>query len=142
MRPAVAIVVGVVAAFVVLWIILLVGLAVLHPGRATVREVRRIVPDTIRLTRRLAGDVSLGLDVRVRLWVLLVYLALPIDLVPDLIPVIGYADDAVVIGLVLRSVMRAAGPELVRHHWPGTDEGLAVLARLCRLPALRPGGAP
>jgi uncharacterized membrane protein YkvA (DUF1232 family) len=38
------------------------------------------------------------------LFVLLAYLALPIDLVPDIIPVVGYADDVIVIGVVLRSV--------------------------------------
>jgi uncharacterized membrane protein YkvA (DUF1232 family) len=68
------------------------------------------------------------------LFVLLAYLALPIDLVPDIIPVVGYADDVIVIGVVLRSVMRHAGAEVVRRHWPGSPDGLMVLTRLCRLP--------
>ena len=58
----------------------------------------------VRMLRRLAGDDQLPPGVRVRLWLLLGYLALPIDLVPDVIPVIGYADDAVVVALALRSV--------------------------------------
>ena len=51
-------------------------------------------------------------------------------LVPDVIPVVGYADDVVVVALVLRSVVRRAGPEAIERHWPGTDAGLAAVLRL------------
>jgi uncharacterized membrane protein YkvA (DUF1232 family) len=68
--------------------------------------------------------------VRLRLWLLLGYLASPIDIIPDVIPVIGYADDIIVMAVVLRSTVRACGTEAVRAHWPGTEEGFAVLQRL------------
>lgn len=48
----------------------------------------------------------------------MVYLAIPIDLVPDFVPVLGYADDAIIVTLVLRSVVRRAGLGAVRHHCP------------------------
>jgi len=70
----------------------------------------------------------------VRLVLLLGYLASPVDLVPDFIPVIGYADDAVIVALVLRSVTRRAGPEALARHWPGSPEGLALIGRLAGLP--------
>ena len=63
----------------------------------------------LRLLPRLAADRSLPRGVRVRLALLLAYLASPIDLVPDFIPVIGYADDAIIVAAVLRSVARQAG---------------------------------
>ncbi len=69
-----------------------------------------------------------------RLWLLFTYLAIPVDLVPDFIPVIGYADDAIIVAWVLRSVVRRAGPEAVRRHLPGTEDGLAVLWRVAGLP--------
>jgi uncharacterized membrane protein YkvA (DUF1232 family) len=84
---------------------------------------------------RLAGDGTLPRVVRVRLWLLLGYLALPIDLVPDFVPVLGHADDAIVVALVLRSVVRHAGAAAIDRHWPGTPEGLAALRRASRLPA-------
>jgi uncharacterized membrane protein YkvA (DUF1232 family) len=55
---------------------------------------------------------------------------LPFDLVPDFIPVAGYADDVLLVAWVLRSVVRAAGPEALDRHWPGTPEGLVVVRRL------------
>jgi uncharacterized membrane protein YkvA (DUF1232 family) len=78
----------------------------------------RILPDTIRLLRRLATDRSIGVGVRVRLWLLFVYLAVPIDLIPDFVPVLGYADDAIIVAAVLRSVVRRAGPDAIRRNWP------------------------
>jgi uncharacterized membrane protein YkvA (DUF1232 family) len=87
----------------------------------------------VRLLRRLAGDRSVPRAARARLWLLLAYLAIPIDLVPDFVPVLGYADDAIIVSLVLRSVVRRAGPHVIRRHWPGTADGLAALSRLAGL---------
>jgi uncharacterized membrane protein YkvA (DUF1232 family) len=69
---------------------------------------------------------------------LLAYLAVPIDLVPDFLPVVGYADDAIIVAFVLRSVARRAGIEAIERHWPGTRDGFAAL---CRLTGLPPRGA-
>ena len=83
----ITIAVSICVTFVVLWLVLLIGLAWLRPQGSTLRDAARIVPDTARLVHRLARDDSLGRGVRVRLFLLLAYLALPIDLVPDIIPV-------------------------------------------------------
>jgi len=92
----------------------------------------------LRLIRRLAADPDLPRGVRIRLGALLVYLASPIDLIPDFVPVLGYADDAIIVTAVLRSVARRAGVSAVRAHWPGTDDGFAALARLTGLPGTTP----
>lgn len=98
--------------------------------RGRVREALRLLPDVLRLLRRLAADPALPRGVRLRLLLLIGYLLLPVDLVPDFLPVIGYADDAVVLALALRSVVRAAGAEALDRHWPGTPDGLRVVKRL------------
>ncbi|KQV75183.1 hypothetical protein ASC61_09310 [Aeromicrobium sp. Root344] len=116
---------------VVVWVAMLVLLWRAKPDEMTVRDAARLVPDLLRLIKRLAGDRTLPRGVRVRLVLLLGYLAMPIDLVPDFIPVLGYADDVVVVALVLRSVVRTAGPEALERHWPGTPEGLQVVRTLC-----------
>ncbi|HVN12431.1 MAG TPA: DUF1232 domain-containing protein [Kineosporiaceae bacterium] len=131
------VVAGVVAGLLLAYAI---GLAVLwryartHPETVSLRDAFRLLPDLVRLFRRLAADRALPLGVRVRLVLLLVYLASPIDLVPDVVPVLGYADDAIVVALVLRSVVRRAGPDALRQHWPGTEEGLAVLLHVAGMP--------
>ena len=128
--------VSVIAGLVLVWLVLVAGLLVAArraPDQVTLKDALRLIPDVVRLVRRLASDSELPRGVRWRLWLLLGYLVLPIDLIPDFIPVIGYADDAVVIVLVLRSVTRAAGPEALERHWPGTADGLAVVRRLVGL---------
>ncbi|SDP39674.1 Protein of unknown function [Pedococcus dokdonensis] len=126
-------VIGVVGGVVVLWVALVVALWLSRPDELRLREAIRLLPDVVRLLRRIAADDSLPRGVRVRLWLLLAYLALPLDLVPDFIPVIGWADDAVVVALALRSVTRRAGPDAIDRHWPGTPEGLAAVRRLARV---------
>ena len=126
--------IGVAAALVLAWAALVVALLVVRPRGGLLREALRLLPDVLRLVRRLAADRTLPRGVRIRLGLLLAYLALPIDLVPDFIPVLGYADDAIIVSAVLRSVVRRAGLDAVRAHWPGTDDGFAALARLTRLP--------
>ncbi len=105
-----------------------------RPPDLTVREALRLLPDLVRLVRRLAGDRSLPRGVRVRLWLLLGYLLSPVDLVPDVVPVLGYADDVVVVALALRSVVRVAGDAALERSWPGSAAGLAVVRRLAGLP--------
>ncbi len=98
--------------------------------RLDLRSALRLLPHLLVLLRRLAGDRDLPRGVRVRLIGLLAYLALPVDLMPDFIPVVGYADDVVVVALVLRSVVRRAGFDAVERHWPGNPAGLDVVRRL------------
>ena len=120
-------------ALVIAWARFLIALVLLRPKRMSVAEAKRIVPDTVRLLRALARDPTVPKGVRRRLSLAVIYLALPIDLVPDFIPVVGYADDVIIVGLVLRSVVKRAGPDAVAKHWPGTEDGLALMKRLCRL---------
>jgi uncharacterized membrane protein YkvA (DUF1232 family) len=117
------------------WVALLLALWTVRPDERRLRDAVRLLPDLVRLLTRLAADQSLPRGVRVRLWLLLGYLALPIDLVPDFIPVLGYADDAVVVAMALRSVTRRAGAEALERHWPGTADGLEAIRRLAGLPA-------
>ena len=131
------IVIAGVGGLVVLWLLLIVGLAMVRPDGTTLRDAARILPDAVRLVSRLSRNPALGRTTRFRLLLVVVYLALPIDLVPDFIPVLGFADDAILIGLVIRSLVRRAGPEIIRQTWPGTDAGLDLLAKLCNVPALR-----
>jgi uncharacterized membrane protein YkvA (DUF1232 family) len=125
---------AVVGGLLLLWGLLLLLLWRARPPDLTVREALRLLPDLVRMVHRLAADRTVPRGVRVRLWLLLAYLLSPVDLVPDVVPVLGYADDVVVVALALRSVVRASGAAAVERAWPGGPAGLAVVSRLAGLP--------
>jgi uncharacterized membrane protein YkvA (DUF1232 family) len=110
------------AAFV-LWLVV-VG------RREDARAFATFIPDCIVLVTRLARDPRVPRRRKLLLLALLGYLALPFDLVPDFIPVAGQLDDAVVVALVLRSLIRSGGEPLVRDLWPGPERSLTVILRL------------
>ncbi|MFE0680587.1 YkvA family protein [Streptomyces sp. NPDC058961] len=130
--------VGVLAA----WLVLVIALLLVRPKGGLLKEAVRLLPDLLRLLARLAGDNTLSRGVRIRLALLMAYLACPIDLIPDFLPVIGYADDAIIVAFVLRGVVRQAGIGPLRAHWPGTEDGFAALCRLTGLDLQAPASGP
>jgi uncharacterized membrane protein YkvA (DUF1232 family) len=126
MTVALSVVGGVLATYLVL----IAALLIARPEAGFLGETLRLLPDLLRLVGRLARDPAVPRATRVRLWLLLAYLAMPFDVIPDFIPVLGYADDAILVALVLRGVVRQAGAASVRRHWPGTPDGLRAVARL------------
>ena len=126
---------AVLGGLLLLWFGLLATLWWVRPDDLRVRDALRLLPEVVRLLSRLAADGSLPAGVRWRLWLVLGYLAMPVDLVPDVVPVLGYADDAVVVAIALRSVVRRAGPDAIARHWTGSEQGLTAVRRLAGLPA-------
>lgn len=118
---------------IAIWLALLVALIFTVRGRSSVRTAARLLPDTLRLVRRLATDPTIPRSARVPVWLLIAYLASPIDLVPDFVPLIGHADDLILIGLVLRHLLHRAGPDKLDEHWSGSPEGLAALRKALSL---------
>ncbi len=105
--------------------------ALLAFGRPTdARALAGFLPDCAVLLKRLRGEGGLGRRERWLVAAGIAYVAMPIDLIPDVVPVLGQLDDAIVVALVLRSVVRAAGPELIAAQWPGPERSLAVVLRL------------
>ena len=127
---AVRIVVGVLVALSLAWLVLVAFLVIVRPRGISLNEAKRFVPDLARLLTDLSRDAAMSRKVRRRLTMLLVYLAMPIDLIPDFIPVLGYADDIIVIAYVLRSIVRIVGTETLEDRWRGTPEGLGLLNQL------------
>ncbi len=127
---------GVGAGLILVWLALIAAVYVVvrkQGDAARFTDVLRILPDALRLLRRLAADGSLPRGVRVRLGLLIGYLLFPLDLVPDFIPIVGFSDDAVIVAIALRSVTRVAGPEALDRHWPGSPDGLRALKRFASL---------
>jgi uncharacterized membrane protein YkvA (DUF1232 family) len=98
--------------------------------RQDARALADFIPDCIVLFRRLLRDDRIPRRSKLLLAALIGYLALPIDLVPDFIPIAGQLDDAIIVVLALRSVLRAGGPQLLREYWPGPPWSLNAISRL------------
>jgi uncharacterized membrane protein YkvA (DUF1232 family) len=133
-----------VLALVVLAVVYAALVAALFVGARQwdIRVIARLVPYCAILFKRLMGDPRVRARWKVASALALVYLAVPFDLVPDFIPVAGQLDDAILVALVLRGLIRSAGPVLLRQHWPGPAALLVPLERLAgTLPQAR-GAAP
>src|SRR3954451_4105183 len=107
-----------------------VGLLVAVGQQADARALATFIPDCIVLVTRLTRDPRVPRRRKVLLAALVGYLALPFDLVPDFIPVAGQLDDALVVALVLRHLVRSGGEPLIRELWPGPERSLALILRL------------
>ena len=122
--------IGIALTVVGVWLLLLVVFWVARPRDVPVREILRLIPDVLRLLRRVIGDRSAPLDVRVVLVGLLVWILSPIDLIPEFIPVLGPLDDVIVAVVALRYTRRRLGVDGLRARWTGTDDGFALLVRV------------
>ena len=109
--------------------VLFVAALLVAGRRSEARALAGFIPDCLVLLKRLLADPRVPRRRKLILVLLVGYLAMPIDLVPDFIPVVGQLDDAIVAGLALRAVLRGAGPGLVREHWPGPEASLQVVLR-------------
>jgi uncharacterized membrane protein YkvA (DUF1232 family) len=114
---------------------LFVGGLVLAGRRGDARALAGFIPDCIVLFRRLLGDPRMPRRYRAIVVALLGYLALPFDVIPDFIPVAGQLDDAVVVALVLRAILRGGGLEMIEEHWPGPRSSLSLILKLADLEA-------
>ena len=97
---------------------------------ARARAIAGFLPDCVVLFRRLLGDPRVSRGRKLAVAGLVGYLAFPFDLVPDFIPVVGLLDDALLVALVLRLVVRGAGAEAIAEHWPGPPQSLHTIMRL------------
>jgi len=106
-------------------------LALVVAGRRTdARAVAGFVPDCLVLCRRLLADSRVPRRHKALLAGLVGYLASPLDLIPDFIPVIGQLDDLLIAVLTLRIVRRGIRRSIVRQHWPGPPQSLRVVERV------------
>jgi uncharacterized membrane protein YkvA (DUF1232 family) len=112
-----------------LWLLLIALLLVLGRHRDA-KDVARFIPDCVVLFKRLLGDPRVPRRAKLAIALLVPYLAMPFDLVPDFIPVAGQLDDAILVAAVIAYVTRKTGPGVVEELWPGSERGLRVVVAL------------
>jgi len=90
----------------------------------------------VRIVRALAADPLVPRPAKVALAALALYLVSPVDLIPDFIPVLGYADDLLIAAVVLDGVLSLVDRSVLLRYWPGSPASLdataAIASRLAR----------
>ena len=99
------------------WAVLLVLARRLPPG--VLRDLAAFIPDCVTTVRRLRKDPRVPRRAKVAIIVAGIWVASPIDLIPEFIPVIGPLDDIVVVALALRYAGRQVPREVLLAAWPG-----------------------
>lgn len=115
------------------WAVLVLLARTLPPG--ILRDLVAFLPDCLVTVRRLRRDPRVPRRARVAVVLAGIWVASPIDLIPEFLPVIGPLDDVVVVALALRYAGRQVPREVLLAAWPGRS---ALLERLLG-PASRPG---
>jgi uncharacterized membrane protein YkvA (DUF1232 family) len=128
----------VIAVMAFLWVVAIAALWVVG-RKVAAKQLARAIPELVALCRGLMSDARVPLGSKVLVGAALVWLLSPIDLVPEFIPVLGPLDDVIVVGLVLRHLIKRAGPDVVQEHWRGDPR---VLRTALRLAGLRLPDAP
>ncbi len=123
---------------VVVWAIAVIALIAL--GRRTqARELATLIPNLLVLFRGLLRDPRVPRGAKLWVGFAVVWIASPIDLIPEFIPVAGPLDDAIVAALVLRHLLKRTPPGVVAEHWRGSPGTLAAIVGA--RPSRRPDGS-
>ena len=122
----------------VIAVLMLIAALSVRGSRATLVELVRLVPSCLTLLRDIMRDPTVPRRAKIAPALVLVYLASPIDLIPDFVPVLGYLDDALVVAWAIRRLIGAAGRERVTARWTGDPATLERILRLARVPPNRP----
>ena len=86
-----------------------------------------MMPNIIKLIGRLLKDPRVPRRAKIGLGLATAYVMSPIDLIPEVIPVIGWADDVVIVMFAIDALIERAGPEIVHEHWDGPGDLLALV---------------
>jgi uncharacterized membrane protein YkvA (DUF1232 family) len=96
-------------------------------GRQMFVDAALMLPNLVKLVGRLLVDPRVPRRAKVVLGFAAAYVASPIDLIPEFIPVLGWADDLLLLTYALDSLIDRAGPEVVEEHWDGPGDLLDLI---------------
>ena len=100
------------------------------------KQLLRALPNLLRLIAKLVTDPTLPRAAKIALAAAMVYLASPLDLVPDFIPLLGYLDDLMLAAVLVDGLLNYVDRALVLKYWPGTADSLERIARAARMLAV------
>jgi uncharacterized membrane protein YkvA (DUF1232 family) len=96
------------------------------------RDLVLILPRLARMVASLLADRQVPTAVKVALGLVAIYLASPVDLIPDFVPFIGYLDDVVLAAIVVDALVSSVERSTLLRYWPGSPASLDAAAAVAR----------
>jgi uncharacterized membrane protein YkvA (DUF1232 family) len=94
------------------------------------KEAALALPNLVKLVYRLMKDARIPRKSKLILGAILGYMVVPIDIVPDFVPVVGQADDALLLAYGIRHIIEVAGADIVLEHWDGSQDVLELVGQI------------
>jgi len=98
-----------------------------------ISEYLFLLPDFFILVCRLAVDKRVPAKHKLKVAGIIAYLIMPIDIIPDFIPIIGYVDDLVLVVLGLNLILNDIDHKILRDNWSGEGDILQQLQKITAL---------
>lgn len=89
-----------------------------------------LLPDFFILMCRLAVDKRVTAKQKLKVSGIIAYIIMPLDIIPDFIPVIGYMDDLVLVVMGLNLILNDIDPKILRDNWSGEGDILMQMQKI------------
>ncbi len=96
-------------------------------ARQLITDAVLMMPNIIKLVVRLLQDPRVPRRAKITLGLAAAYVASPIDFIPEVIPVVGWADDVIIVMFAIDALIERAGEEVVEEHWDGPGDLLSLV---------------
>lgn len=101
--------------------------------RRLVTDAALLMPNILKLVGRLVVDPRVPRRAKITLGMAAAYVMSPVDLIPEMIPVVGWADDILILMFAIDSLIDRAGSEIVDEHWDGPGDLLSLVREVVGL---------
>ena len=101
--------------------------------RRLVTDAALLIPNILKLVGRLVVDPRVPRRAKITLGMAAAYVMSPVDLIPEMIPVVGFADDLLILMFAIDSLIDRAGTEIVDEHWDGPGDLLSLVREVVGL---------
>lgn len=101
--------------------------------RRLVTDAALLIPNILKLVGRLVMDPRVPRRAKITLGMAAAYVMSPVDLIPEMIPVVGWADDILILMFAIDSLIDRAGSEIIDEHWDGPGDLLSLVREVVGL---------
>jgi len=95
-----------------------------------IRDFIFLLPDFFILLTRVLTDKRVPKDKKLIISCIIGYIIMPIDLIPDFIPVVGLIDDLIIAALGINVLLTEIDQKIIFEHWPGKANLLDMIKLL------------